>query len=139
MTTQEINASSDTLFTSPNQALSLLCIGWTQGLQKSPDQPTLETVEMMISDLERFRAAVRQQLPVESGGFEGLSREQAIKALRNVAIEVYETGGGYFGFTGCDADQWECFDDAINAALKYHPEAVPQKVTLAVKGEVSAS
>ena len=139
MTTQEINASSDAHCTSPNQALSLLCSEWAQGLQKSPAQPILDAVEMMISDLERFRAAVRQNLPVENGGFEGLTREQAIKALRDVAIEVYETGGGYFGFSGCDADQWECFDDAINAALKYHPEALPQKLTLAVKGEVSAA
>lgn len=137
MTNPEITTKNDT--PSHSIALRSWCTKWASGVEKSSETRVLKDIEQMISELESIRSSARQALPIELGGFGGLERDQAIKLLVIAKIEVYETEGGYFGYSGCEADQWEHFDDALSAALQEHPEVVPTTLDLTVTGEVTAS
>ncbi|MBV7542026.1 hypothetical protein [Acidovorax sp. sic0104] len=123
----------------PHAALRALFESWTKATATHGTGDILADLEQMIGGLEHLRAQIRPALPTSCGGFAGLQRTDAIKLLRQAGVEVSETPGGYFGYTGCDASQWECLDDAISAALQLHPQVLPQTMALAIKGEVSAT
>lgn len=120
------------------EVLRKLCEQWVAQLGQAKQANILQEVNEVISGLEHFKDAVRTALPIEMGGFGGWNREGAIEVLRAANVRVYETEAGYFGYTGCDADMWDHFDDALSAALCDNAKVRPDMLQLPIKGEVQA-
>lgn len=115
-------------------ALRKLCNDWITALDEGEGTGIFEQVAGVMSGLDTFQASLRQVLPIDKGGFGGLTRAQATSYLRNAGIVVTETEAGYFGFTHCAVAQWESLDAALNAALQEHPEVLPSLLPLPLKG-----
>ena len=57
--------------------------------------------------------------------FAGFSAEQCLASLKSQGISVYGPCDlGAYGFTGSEVEEFATFDEALNAALQAHPEAV---------------
>ena len=111
-------------------ALTNTIQAWIKTINDGDPQNLIGYMSNMAVELQDLQARVRTLMPIEAGGFGGRARLQALSDLKKLNVEVYETEGGYFGFTGCDADQWEGLDDAINAAMREHPQAFVPLTTL---------
>lgn len=116
------------------EALRKLCNDWITTLGDGDGAGIFEQVAGVMAGLDTFQASLRQVLPIDHGGFGGLTRAQATSYLRAAGIVVTETEAGYFGFSHCAVAQWESLDAALNAALQAHPEALPSLLPLPLKG-----
>lgn len=111
-------------------ALTNTLQAWIKTINDGDPQTLIGTMSNMAVELQDHQARVRTLMPIEAGGFGGRSRLQALSELKKLSVEVYETEAGYFGFTGCEVDQWEGLDDAISAAMREHPQVFVPLTTL---------
>lgn len=103
-------------------AANTLIENWLTAIDDGNTDNLVDDVTDLIDRLEGFKAAARNSLPVQNGGFGRNSRAAWLKQLARKGVVVYETDAGGFGFTGCDCDKYTSYDDALNGALQAHPE-----------------
>lgn len=85
----------------------------------------ISDIQCVVEQLWAFTPIARKHLPIQNGGFAGFSPEQCLASLKLQGIAVYGPCDlGAYGFTNCGLDEFASFDDALNAALQAHPEAV---------------
>lgn len=102
----------------------MLCDNWKKALNDGVQHNLVEDVDSLIHRLEIFRVKARRVLPIANGGFGGISESLLLEKLNNFGVEIYESDGGTWGFTGCDVDEFVSSDEAMNAALQAHPEVI---------------
>jgi len=103
-------------------AASKLLDNWLTAIDDGNTDNLVDDVTDLIDRLEGFKAAARNSLPVQNGGFGRICAATWLKQLARKGVVVYETDAGGFGFTGCDCDKYTSYDDALNGALQAHPE-----------------
>ena len=108
-----------------NAAVQSLCDSWQSRLNAGCRVDLISDIQCVVEQLWAFTPIARKHLPIQNGGFAGFSPEQCLASLKSQGIAVYGPCDlGAYGFTNCGLDEFASFDDALNAALQAHPEAV---------------
>lgn len=97
---------------------------WDELFSMDSTDNMADDVTVLIGSLEIFRARARQILPIKNGGFGGYEKSLLIERLSLASIEVYTAEDGNFGYTNCDSDCFDTFDEALNRALQANPDIV---------------
>ena len=117
--------ATDTPTRALNAAVQSLCDGWQSRLNAGCRVDLISDIQCVVEQLWAFTPIARKHLPIQNGGFAGFSPEQCLASLKLQGIAVYGPCDlGAYGFTNCGLDEFASFDDALNAALQAHPEAV---------------
>ena len=117
--------ATDTPTRALNAAVQSLCDGWQSRLNAGCRVDLISDIQCVVEQLWAFTPIARKHLPIQNGGFAGFSPEQCLASLKSQGIAVYGPCDlGAYGFTNCGLDEFASFDDALNAALQAHPEAV---------------
>lgn len=97
---------------------------WTDALGDGYEGNLIKDVDEVVAKLQSFQEKARAFLPIQNGGFGGTAKSVWIEKLSLNEIFIYEAEDlpGHYGFTGCNADQYMSFDEALHAALAANPD-----------------
>jgi hypothetical protein len=73
-----------------------------------------------LVQLQEFESFAQRHLPVKNGGLQGHPESDWLVLLSEHDVSVYEAEDlpGHFGYTGCEADDYMSFDEALAAAVQ---------------------
>lgn len=108
------------------EAAARLGNNWIYALSDGFKGDLVKDVSELVTKLHAFQEKAREVLPVGNGGFGGIPKSRWIEELSLASVFVYEAEDlpGHFGFTGCDADDFMSFEEALRAALIANPDVV---------------
>lgn len=123
---QQIEDESDRVGIAFQEAAITMGNDWIDALANGVSANFVQEVSSLINRLQLFQEKARDVLPISHGGFGGHPKSLWIERLGSADVSVYEAEDlpGHFGFTGCDADNFMSFDEALHAALIATPDVV---------------
>lgn len=121
---KELDQESDLVGYAYKEAITKIGKNWMDALGDGFKGNLVNDIPRLIARLREFEEKARLVLPIQNGGFAGKPKSYWVEKLSEEDIEVYESDAapGNFGFTGCDADQYASFDEALLGALAANPE-----------------
>ena len=110
------------------EAATKLGSKWLDALGAGFNGNLVKDVDDLIVKLQAFQTKARVVLPICNGGFGGQPVFFWAGRLSQVDVLIYESdvAPGNYGFTGCEADVFSSYDDALHAALLANPDVVSQ-------------
>lgn len=131
----ELARESDLVGYGIQAAGQLLLANWKTAIGEGSSHALIEDVDALITRLGVLRQKARLVLPIANGGFAGIDPNLLDRQLKLAGVTVYASRDGEsYGFTGCDVDEFDTYDDAFIAALQAHPDVVAAARMHAVQG-----
>lgn len=101
-------------------AAKVLLINWADALADGSTDNLVADVDEVIDFLRTFQNKARDVLPIRNGGFAGTSAEeweQRLSDEHDVTVYEAEDLPGHYGYTDCDADDFQSKEAALSAAI----------------------
>ena len=102
-------------------AVKTLLANCKNEMPNNGDGNLIHNIDEVIALLVIFKSKAQSQLPINNGGLAGKNIQYWVDYLKKEAgIDIYESEylPGYFGFSGCSADQYNSETEAVVAALQ---------------------
>lgn len=101
-------------------AIKTLLANWQAALDDNAECDLAADLAEVVTRLQRFEEEARRALPVQYGGFGGVSMQdwEARLAEQRIYVSPSDSSPGFFGFTGCEADIYPSRGAAVAGAIR---------------------
>lgn len=101
------------------EASEVLLRNWVSAIEDDFKGDLISDVDQVIENLKVFKQHAQAVLPVQNGGLGGESLKTWQDRLDEIGVSVYQVEDMQcYGFTECDADEYDSEVDATVAAIQ---------------------
>ena len=108
---------------SAREAARVLLNNWEDAIGDGSSHNLVDDVNLVIEHLQKFRDEAAKHLPVVNGGLAGVSLADWRVRLAAQDVEIYPCPQhriSRFGYTDCEAADYQSEDEAITAAVAHY-------------------